>query len=305
MQDTIQSLISQQQLPSGFEQLVESYYAPLAAQMARVLETRRNRGEQQTWLVGVQGTQGSGKSTCSLFLKHLLEKEFQLSVVVLSIDDFYLTRAERLTLSQEIHPLLKTRGVPGTHDVDLIQTTLHQLSELPEHAFMLVPRFDKATDDRKPKAKWDEVEGKIDVILFEGWCVGLDPQMDAALSLPINELEATEDADGAWRQFVNQKLKQEYAELYAQLDDLIILQAPSFKVVHEWRLLQEQKLKEKMARKGVHNLQLMSPDDIHRFISHYQRLTEHGLITLPHKARWVLELDDQHAIVQFTINGEH
>ena len=305
MQDTIQSLISQQQLPSGFEQLVESYYAPLAAQMARVLETRRNRGEQQTWLVGVQGTQGSGKSTCSLFLKHLLEKEFQLSVVVLSIDDFYLTRAERLTLSQEIHPLLKTRGVPGTHDVDLIQTTLHQLSELPEHAFMLVPRFDKATDDRKPKAKWDEVEGKIDVILFEGWCVGLDPQMDAALSLPINELEATEDADGAWRQFVNQKLKQEYAALYAQLDDLIILQAPSFKVVHEWRLLQEQKLKEKMARKGVHNLQLMSPDDIHRFISHYQRLTEHGLITLPHKARWVLELDDQHAIVQFTINGEH
>ena len=305
MQDTIQSLISQQQLPSGFEQLVESYYAPLAAQMARVLETRRNRGEQQTWLVGVQGTQGSGKSTCSLFLKHLLEKEFQLSVVVLSIDDFYLTRAERLTLSQEIHPLLKTRGVPGTHDVELIQTTLHQLSELPEHAFMLVPRFDKATDDRKPKAKWDEVEGKIDVILFEGWCVGLDPQMDAALSLPINELEATEDADGAWRQFVNQKLKQEYAALYAQLDDLIILQAPSFKVVHEWRLLQEQKLKEKMARKGVHNLQLMSPDEIHRFISHYQRLTEHGLITLPHKARWVLELDDQHAIVQFTINGEH
>ncbi len=305
MQDTIQSLISQQQLPGSFEHLVESYYAPLAAQMARVLETRRNRGEQQTWLVGVQGTQGSGKSTCSLFLKHLLEKEFHLSVVVLSIDDFYLTRAERLTLSQEVHPLLKTRGVPGTHDVELIQTTLQQLSELPEHAFMLVPRFDKATDDRKPKAKWDEVEGKVDIILFEGWCVGLDPQSDAALKLPINELEASEDTDGLWRQFVNQKLKQEYATLYAQLDDLIVLQAPSFRVVHEWRLLQEQKLKEKMARKGVHNLQLMSPDDIHRFISHYQRLTEHALITLPHKARWVLDLDDQHAIVQFTINGEH
>ena len=305
VQSEVQALIKQQGLPESFEILVNDYYVPLSASMARAYEKRLEQNPNAgTWMVGVQGTQGSGKSTCSLFIKHLLETEFNLSVVVLSIDDFYLTRQERITLSQQVHPLLKTRGVPGTHDIPLILSTFDQLKNLPEHAFMLVPRFDKATDDRKPKAKWDEVEGPVDVILFEGWCVGINAQPEAALQSPINDLEANEDADAKWRTFVNDQLQSEYADVYGQLEELVVIQAPSFKVVHEWRSLQEEKLKAKMAKRGVHNLQLMSAEEIKRFISHYQRLTEHGLITLPNKARWVLHLDAQHNFNQLTMNGD-
>lgn len=305
VQKEVRALMAQQGLPESFQTLVDDYYQPLAASMAERYEARLAKSPNAgTWLVGVQGTQGSGKSTCSLFIKTLLEHQYNLSVAVLSIDDFYLTRQERIALSQDVHPLLITRGVPGTHDVRLILETLEQLKALPEHAFMLLPRFDKATDDRKPKAKWDEIEGPVDVVLFEGWCVGLGPQSEQALSQPINDLETKEDQDASWRRYVNDHLMTTYADVFGQLEDLLVIQAPSFDVVHEWRLLQEEKLKNKMAKRGVHNLKLMSSEEITRFISHYQRLTQHGFDTLPAKARWVLELDANHNFTQLTINGE-
>lgn len=305
VQSEVQALIQQQGLPNSFETLVENFYLPLSANMARAFETRKQQTpDAGTWLVGVQGTQGSGKSTCSLFMKHLLETEFNLSVVVLSIDDFYLTRQERITLSKTVHPLLKTRGVPGTHDVSLILSTLDQLKNLSEHEFMLLPRFDKATDDRKSKAKWDEVEGPVDVILFEGWCVGIHAEQDQSLEQAINDLEAAEDKDGVWRQYVNEQLKDDYANLFAQLEELLVIQAPSFDVVHNWRLLQEEKLKAKMAHKGVHNLKLMTSEEIKHFISHYQRLTQHALTTLAKRARWVLHLDAEHNIDHMNIMEE-
>ena len=299
MQDRIKALIQEQGLPDSFNELVKNYYQPLAATMARRFELR-NSPTKGTWMVGLQGTQGSGKSTCALFLKEILEQAFQLKTVVLSIDDFYLTRAERLTLSNDIHPLLKTRGVPGTHDLKLLQQTLEQLSALKSHEFFRIPRFDKAIDDRKPKADWDEIEGPVDIVILEGWCVGIDAQDESALERPINDLEAQEDQTGTWRNYVNNQLRGVYGDLYRQLEYLIVLQAPSFNCVHEWRLLQENKLRNKLQLVGNANddQKLMTAEQIARFIAHYQRLTQQALSTLADKADWTMYLGFDHDITK-------
>lgn len=296
MHGELQTLIEQQGLPHTFSSLVTTYYEPLAEKMAQAYAAR---GSSKTWLVGLQGTQGSGKSTTALFLKTILEQQHQLSTTILSIDDFYLTRAERLSLSKSIHPLLKTRGVPGTHDIELLQNTLEEMTALGANEFFRIPRFDKAIDDRKPKGDWDEIEGPVNIIILEGWCVGIGAQEQTELERPINELEAQEDQDGAWREYVNNQLSGIYKTLYDQLEHLVVLQAPSFSCVHEWRLLQENKLRDKLNASGnTANQQLMSAEEIARFISHYQRLTEQALTTLPEKADWVMYLGADHDITK-------
>ena len=69
-------------------------------------------------IIGINGAQGSGKSTLADYIKSYMCAEGH-SAVSLSLDDFYLTREERFQLSRDTHPLLATRGVPGTHDTAL------------------------------------------------------------------------------------------------------------------------------------------------------------------------------------------
>ncbi|WP_396589110.1 hypothetical protein [Bermanella sp. R86510] len=286
----IDALVKQCALPDAFSWWVDDYLAPLAQRLAAYHE-RYYRGK--TWYVGLQGTQGSGKSTVSLFLQQLIE-QYPLSVTVLSLDDFYLTHKERQTLAETVHPLLQTRGVPGTHDIELAMDTLAGLSQDKE---TYLPRFDKAMDDRDEAPYWDKVCGPFDIVILEGWCVGLPAQDDAALTKPVNELEAQEDTDGSWRQYVNDQLKHGYADLFAMLNDLIVLQAPSFDQVFEWRLLQEKKLIEKSHKAQEDTRTLQSNESLERFIQHYQRLTEYALAILPAKARWLLSVNAFHEII--------
>ncbi|NKJ00950.1 kinase [Novosphingobium sp. SG707] len=218
-------------------------------------------------LVGLCGPQGSGKSTTAARLASLLEHQGR-KAVVRSLDDFYLTRAARKTLSVDVHPLLATRGVPGTHDIPLMQATLRALLEGGGRAVPL-PAFDKAIDDRQPEADWQVCEGEVDVVLLEGWCVGARPQPDHALDMPINRLEQDEDADGRWRRYVNAALGADYAAIFAMLDLKILLRAPTFAYVHAWRLEQE----ERLDRNAPGALPAMEAAEIERFIAHYERLT--------------------------------
>jgi len=71
--------------------------------------------------LGFSGGQGSGKTTVAKILKIILKKFFKRRMHVSSIDDFYKTLKERSRMSRAIHPLLKTRGVPGTHDINLVR----------------------------------------------------------------------------------------------------------------------------------------------------------------------------------------
>jgi D-glycerate 3-kinase len=163
-----------------------------------------------------------------------------------------------------------------------------------------MPRFDKAEDDRAPAASWPRVCAPVDVVLFEGWCVGAVAQDDATLDRPINDLERDEDKDGAWRRYVNARLRDDYAALYARIDVLALLKAPSFEVVFGWRSLQEHKLAERVARERLTGTRVMDSEQIRRFLMHYQRLTEWILSEMPGRADILMPMDEHHRILDVT-----
>lgn len=266
-----------QRLPLSFLKLVDEWYVPLAG---RIAKHRDDAG--RPLLIGINGSQGSGKSTLAALLTELLTKHFGLKTIDLSIDDFYLSREARLALAGQIHPLFATRGVPGTHDVTLMGETLRQLTR--GNSAVSIPRFNKARDDRYPAEEWDRVSSPFDVIIVEGWCLGTPAQADEDLLQPVNDLEALEDPGGSWRRYVNQQLGGCYQELYQLLDIWIMLQAPSFDCSYRWRLEQEAKLADKIpATEQQHSAhcRVMTATQIHRFVQHYQRLTEQSLQQLP------------------------
>ncbi len=224
-------------------------------------------------VVGLAGAQGSGKSTMAPRLAALLEKR-GLHTAILALDDFYLTRAERLALAETVHPLLATRGVPGTHDIGLLDRTLDAI--LAGNGKVAVPRFDKATDDR---TSLGVLAPPLEVVLLEGWCVGAPPQPDAALIDPVNDLERIEDPRGVWRGWVNHRLATNYAALFDRLAFRVFLHAPSFAVVERWRGEQEVDL----GGRG------MAPGAIGRFVAHYERITRWMIADEP--ADLVIDLD--------------
>ena len=293
--DKLHSFLKEQRLPLSFLKTVDEWYMPLAGRIAK-----HHEAAGRTLLIGVNGSQGSGKSTLAALLTQLLAKEFGLKAIDLSIDDFYLTRHSRVSLARQIHPLLETRGVPGTHDVSLMCETLQQLTR--ENSDVSIPRFDKACDDRYPARQWDKVSAPFDIVIVEGWCLGSPAQAEAALHKPVNDLEALEDPDGHWRRYVNQQISGHYQDIYQMMDLWIMLRAPSFACVYQWRLEQEEKLAAKLLAGDQQNSsrnRVMTATQISRFIQHYQRLTEHSLDQLPGRVHFLFSLDAGRQIVAY------
>jgi D-glycerate 3-kinase len=230
---------------------------------------------------GISGLQGSGKSTLAAQLA-AQATERGLRCALLSIDDTYLPCAERLRLSRRVHPLLATRGPPGTHDIVL---ALEALDALLGGRHVALPRFDKLADDRLPRAQWPRVEA-VDLVLFEGWFLGTPAEPEEALAQPLNALEREEDGDGTWRGFCNTALGRDYPALWRRLDRLLLLQAPSFNVVPEWRLQAERELA--ASRPGA---AAMDRAGIGRFVQHYERTSRQALRTLPGIADAVIAQD--------------
>jgi D-glycerate 3-kinase len=282
MQQWIARFLREQRLPESYAALIAEVLLPLSGQLAA-----RVRLSDSMVVIGLCGAQGSGKSTAAAVLCELLNAQ-ALPAVAISIDDFYLPRAQRAELARSIHPLLATRGVPGTHDVELAQAVIESLAE---DGITRVPVFDKAVDDRLPRAQWRDVEGPLRAVILEGWCVGALPQSTAELKEPINALERNEDADGRWRGYVNEALERRYAVLFARLSPLVLLAAPSFEVVLNWRSEQEHKLRERLLREGGDASRVMSDGEIARFISHYERITRHILTEMPARAEHLIALD--------------
>ena len=283
--------VAEHKLPGGYAENVRPYVREVAE---RILRAHRESGRPIT--VGISGAQGSGKTTFARFLSKWLGRRMQLSAVCISLDDVYLTKARRRRLSRRAHPLLATRGVPGTHDLPLARRVLDALTHPGAARRVAVPVFDKATDDRAPEQNWRRVDAPADIVLFEGWCLGGRPQTPESLSDPANELEASEDGNGAWRTGVNERLRADYAELFARLDMLIMLRVPSFDSVFEWRSLQERKLRERLhhASAGSEGSPGLSQAGLKRFIQHYERLTRHMLKTMPDYADAVIDIDENH-----------
>jgi D-glycerate 3-kinase len=237
--------------------------------------------------LGISGAQGSGKSTLTLELVAALRRR-EIPVAACSLDDFYLTRRERRSLAASVHPLLATRGVPGTHDVALCQRIL---AELPDKA-VRVPHFDKGSDDRVVAGEWSSA-GPARVVILEGWCVGARPQSVAALTVPVNALERDEDPDGRWRRYVNAALAGAYQRLFDRLDYLVYLAVPDFEAVARWR--GEQELALPQGRR-------MDTARLERFIAHYERLTRWMLEEVPARADMVVRLTAAHGIASLITN---
>jgi D-glycerate 3-kinase len=278
----LEGLLERERLPPGYREFVDDVLEPLAKRIGQ----RASDGSEPL-LMGLCGAQGSGKSTAAAALAGLFG-EAGLPAAVLSIDDFYRTRAERQRLARDVHPLLLTRGVPGTHDLPLMQAVIGALRSGARPA---LPRFDKARDDRVPERNWQAPAEPVRIVLLEGWCVGARPEPPQALAAPINELERLEDPDGRWRRFVNDALAGEYHPLFEALFPLVLLAAPSFDVVYRWRLEQEHKLRDRLRREGGDASRVMDDAQVARFIAHYERVTRHILAEMPERADAVIRLD--------------
>lgn len=270
----IEELIAQERLPEDYTQVVEQHWKPLASRIAREAASRK------PLIVGVNGAQGSGKTTLCRFLEVLLKRR-GLRAITLSLDDLYLTQAERLQLAAEVHPLFETRGVPGTHAVAMAFDIMEAV--LAGRAFE-IPRFDKSCDDRSNEVT--RVTGPVDVLLFEGWCIAAAPQEPGALERSVNVLEAEEDPEGVWRTLVNHWLGADYRRLFALIDLLVMLKVENFEAVLANRRRQEQKL----ADLNPIGPGLMDEEALIRFISHYERLTRHMLEEMPERADILFEI---------------
>lgn len=245
--------------------------------------------EHEPLVLGVAGGQGSGKTTLAGALRRGFEAA-GVRAVTCSLDDFYLSRARRRDLAGSVHPLLATRGVPGTHDVDLLERVMAGLGE---PGVVDLPVFDKGADDRLPRSHWRRVPAPVDVLVLEGWCVGARPEAEPTLEVPVNELEAAEDADGTWRRYVNAALAGPYARLWDRLHVLVYLQVPGLDAVIRWRTEQEQALPPDRR---------MSRGNVARFVAHYERVTAAMQADLPQRADLVARLNDEHRMVTVRCN---
>ncbi len=230
--------------------------------------------------VGLSGGQGAGKSTLGALIGQAC-RFFGLRAGLLSLDDFYLTRAARRERARAIHPLFETRGPPGTHDVDLCRAALRRLAagEPAE-----VPVFDKGIDDRHGSRR---LEGPYDLVLLEGWCVGAASVAEIELAAPINALEREEDPDGRWRGHVNRQLAGPYRALWDELDLLVFLAVPDLAAVLRWRGQQDEVLAPEKR---------LAPRALDRFVQHYERVTRAMLETMPARADVTVRLAPDHSI---------
>ncbi len=279
--------------PSHIDSLA-TLYIPLSAMLA-------SKQKDTTLIIGINGSQGAGKTTLTKILSIVLKLGFHKTVTHFSIDDLYKSREQRKLLSETIHPLLATRGVPGTHDTDLGISIFEQLLNK-KQTKCLIPAFDKSIDERLPEAQWQYIDGHCDIVLFEGWCVGSVAQNENQLKAPINKLEKSQDSDARWRHFVNKQLNGSYAKLFSFIDILIMLEIPDFDNVYKWRKLQEQKL-----RNSTNSTRstLMTDSKLKQFIMHFERITRHTLEEMPDRCDILLQLDNKHHVKKIINRYSH
>jgi len=288
--DCFKYILSQETKKDKFknkEKMIKSFLIPVSFWIAKRINKRN------PLIIGLAGGQGSGKTTISSILTLILQKYFRLNVFKFSIDDFYKTRKDRKLLSKNKHPLLMTRGVPGTHDIDLMLSFFKKIKGK-NFKSLQIPKFNKAMDDRCSKSLWYKIKTRPDVVIFEGWCVGARAQLGGQLKKPINSLEKVYDPNAEWRSYVNDQLKKKYKRLFKQLDGLLYLKAKNFNLLREWRLKQERKLW--LQTKNKKNLKIMSSGDVISFMQTYQRITQQMFKDVLKISSIIMDLNSNHQI---------
>ena len=287
-QQFLETFIQQEGLNDIFRRNVTEYFNAYAHRLAQLAEA-----SSRPVIVGLNGAQGSGKSTLSQYLSQMMPMQFGVDCHVLSIDDFYLSKAKRKKLAASVHPLLAIRGVPGTHDVPGLLDALAGFIE-PAVQSVTVPIFDKLKDDRTRRVHKIQKSAKPTIVLFEGWCVGIPAQRQLALSVPASSFEFSNDNNGVWRSYVNERLGTDYVDVFKLLDRLSMLKPPCFEAVYDWRVDQEIRLVARRRQEfSSESIRGMSVKEVGEFVENFRRLTCHALEVLPGIANetWELQAD--------------
>jgi D-glycerate 3-kinase len=257
-------------------------WLPLAQQLAA---SRKQLG--RPFIQGILGGQGTGKSTLAAILKLILGY-LGYPTLCLSLDDLYKTYAERLALKEE-DPRLIWRGPPGTHDIQLGLTILDQLRYANSLTPVHIPRFDKSAYGGAGDRREAEVVVGIDIVLFEGWFVGLRPIDPAAFDTAPPPIET--DADRRFARDMNQRL-QDYLPLWERLDQLILLYPVDYHLSLQWRRQAEHE----MIAAGKSG---MTDAEINKFVNYFWRslhpdLFIKPLTNNPDLVDLVIEIDADH-----------
>ena len=215
------------------------------------------------------GGQGTGKSTLAAVLKLILNY-LNYSTVTISIDDLYKTYSDRLKLQAE-DPRLIWRGPPGTHDVDLGLKVLEQCLQPNRSEPILIPRFDKSVHNGAGDRTTPEPASKPDIVIFEGWFVGVRPIAESNFDSPPSPIVTAEDLQFARDN--NQRLKA-YLPLWSKLDRLIVFNPIDYRLSQQWR----KEAEHKMIASGKTG---MSDSEIDEFVKYYWRSLHPELFITP------------------------
>lgn len=250
-----------------------SYKARLvAAHIASQLKQHRASGSTEPLLVGMQGPQGSGKTTLCDGLRGRLAAE-GIHCEVLSLDHLYLTYAglEDVRKRHPSNALLSGRGQPGTHDLALIADTLCAALQInADRTPIHLPVFDKSLNggrgDRSTKTS--RMDAPLDVFILEGWSFGFmpltaDQLRDRYASAPNPGPYFTQHSyDDLLR--VNTNLAEFGATVYAfPFKTLVQIEPDTYQLVFRWRLEQEQAMKAANGGRG------MTDAEVEAFVARY------------------------------------
>jgi D-glycerate 3-kinase len=205
----------------------------------------------------------------------------------LSLDDLYKTYRDRQILKQH-DPRLIWRGPPGTHDVELGLTVLDKIRscELP----VSVPRFDKSAYNGAGDRTTPEIVTNADIVLFEGWFVGVRPIDPSAFDHPPSPILTPEDQ--AFARDINDKLR-DYLPLWERLDSLIVLYPTDYRFSLEWR----QQAERQMIALGKPG---MTESEVEQFVKYFwcslhPELFIKPLIESPTLVDLVIEINSDHS----------
>ena len=236
----------------------------------------------------IAGSQGSGKSTLSVLIKKFFLKFYSKNVVVLSIDDFYLSSNQRKQLVRKFNSdLFKTRGVPGTHNLKLLYKITNNL--IKKKFPVYIPVFDKVTDNKK---NYKRKINKADLIILEGWCVGSKPIDMKYLKKNINNLEKKNDFNLIWRTAYNNALI-DYQKLFKKFDYYIFIKLPNWDYVINWKYKQELGLRSLNSDNRLKK-------SLYQFIKYYEKLSKWMSSTTPSYCNVLITLDKNQSIKKIT-----
>lgn len=280
------------QLSAHLFETLWNLWLPLAIWLAG-----QRQAHDRPWVQGILGGQGTGKTTLGVILTLLLEA-LGYKTLSLSLDDLYKTYSDRQHVRQE-DPRIIWRGPPGTHDVDLGIQTLDALCQSRSKQLIAIPRFDKSLHNGAGDRSVPTMISGVDIVLFEGWFVGVRPIEPSIFEQSIAPI--TTDIDRAFARDMNAKLD-DYLPLWERLDSLIVLQPVDYRLSQQWRKQAEQHMRAE-GKPG------MSDAEIDAFVEYFWKALHPELLikpltTTPGRADLVIEIQVDHSVGAVYRSGE-